>query len=120
MKRFLSIVGLMLISAVALAATSTAFMPATTTKTIAASASSASVIFADNDMDGDCLRIFNSTSAVAYLKYGHGTSLTATTADLAIAPGGVEVLNVGQYTNIIAVVLSTSSGSVYVTKGSGL
>lgn len=109
----------LLLSAAVWAATSTAFNAMSTTKTVSASTTSASATWADNDKAGDCLRVFNNTTAVAFLKYGIGAQ-TATTANIAIAPGAVEVIAVGDATDTVAVILSTGTGSVYLTKGSGL
>lgn len=119
MKRLTLLLAGLLLSVAAWAATSTAFQPMTTTKTISASVTTASATWADNDMAGDCLRVFNSTTAIAFIHFGNGAQ-TATSADLPIAPGAVEVIQVGGYANTVAVILSTSTGSVYVTKGSGI
>lgn len=119
MKRLLGFFGLFALSAMAWAATNTPFQAMTTTKTVSASTTSASATWADNDKAGDCLRVFNNTTAVAFLKYGLGTQ-TATTANIAIAPGAVEVIMIGEAADTVAVILSTGTGSVYLTKGSGL
>lgn len=119
MKRLALLIGLLGLSVAAWAATSTAFQAMSSNKTISASTSSASVTWSDSEMAGDCLRVFNGTTAIAFIKYGNGAQ-TATSSDYAVAPGAVEVLAVGSNTNTVAAILSTGSGSVYVVKGSGL
>lgn len=124
MKRLSLLLGLLLgsllLSLAAWAATSTAFMPMTTTKTISASGTSASATFANNDKAGDCLRIFNANTETAFIKYGIGAQ-TATTAGLPVAPGAVEIIQVGEAMDTIAVITAGAGGAaVYATKGSGL
>lgn len=119
MKRFISACVLSLVATLAGAATSTAFFVYTATNTISGSTTSASATWGAADQGGDCIRVFNSTTAIAYIKYGKGAQ-TATSADLPIAPGGVEVIGVSDGVDTVAVLLSTGTGSVYVTKGTGL
>lgn len=100
-------------------ATCTAFLPKTTTKTISASTTSASATWTDADKSGDCLRIFNSTAGVAFVRIGRGAQ-TATTADIPIAPNAAEVIGCNDNSDTVAVILSTGTGSVYATKGEGI
>lgn len=120
-KRFISalILSMAMTMTAAMAATSTAYFVYTSTKTISGSTTSASATFTSADQGGDCLRIFNSTTAIAFVKYGKGAQ-TATSADLPIAPGAVEVIGISEGVDTVAVILSTGTGSVYVNKGTGL
>lgn len=119
MKKLAALSLLLLASICAWAATSTAFQAMTPTLTISGSTTTASAAWGASQNAGDCLRVFNSTTAIAFIHYGNGAQ-TATTADIPIAPGAVEVIQVGGYADTVAVILSTGTGSVYVTKGSGL
>lgn len=104
-------------------ATSTAFRHQSITLTIAASTVSASAAFTGADIIGDCLRIFNNTSAIAFVRTGNsrdGTITAVVATDIPIAPNSVEVLGCNDSNDIIAVILSAGTGNVYVTKGQGI
>ncbi|WP_284944557.1 hypothetical protein [Acidisoma cladoniae] len=68
---------------------------------------------------GPSLLVYNSTTAIAYLRLGATTSLTATSSDLPIPAGSQMLLSVSTTVTAAAVVLSTASGRVYLTRGSG-
>lgn len=65
------------------------------------------------------LRIYNASSAIAFVRWQNASGPTATTSDIPIPAGGVEVFeaNGAQY---VAVILSTGTGDVYFTSGRGL
>lgn len=100
-------------------ATSTAFLPKTTTLTISASTTSADESWPTPGSDGDCLRVFNATDGIAFIAIGRGAQ-TATTANIPIAPNSVEVIGCSDGSDTVAVILSAGTGSVYVTKGEGI
>lgn len=68
---------------------------------------------------GPSLLIFNSTTAIAFLRLGATTTLTATSADMPIPAGGRALLSVGTTVTSAAILLSSGSGLVYLTRGSG-
>lgn len=98
---------------------SSAWGPSGTTKTISASVTSASATWASNETAGDAIRIYNACSVVAFVRFGKGAQ-TATSADIPIAPGSVEIIGCTNAVDTVAVILPSSAGSVYVTKGSGI
>lgn len=104
-------------------ATSTAFRAQSKTLTIAASTTSASSAWTGADILGDCLRIFNNTSAIAFVRTGNsrdGTITALVASDLPIAPNAVEVIGCNDSDDTFAVILLSGSGNVYVTKGQGI
>lgn len=82
---------------------------------------SASTSSADEAITAGChaLRIVNTSAGVAFVKTAENTALSATTADFPVAAGQTAVMNIKSNHNIVAVILSTGSGSVYVTPGTG-
>ncbi|GAB0116904.1 hypothetical protein [Acidisoma sp. 7E03] len=92
-----------------------AFNPEATV-TLAASTTSAAVTLGGA---GPSLLVYNATGALAFLRLGATTALTATTGDLPVPPGGQILLGIGATVSAAAVVLSAGSGSVYLTRGSG-
>jgi hypothetical protein len=92
-----------------------AFSPEATVH-IAAGTVSSAVALSGN---GPSLLVFNSTSSVAFLSLGASTSLTATSSSLPIPAGAQILLSVGPTVTGVAVLLSSGSGTVYLTRGSG-
>ena len=73
------------------------------------------------------LQVFNDTTGVAFVALCPTSTCTASagsagtsTSDYPVAPGSVVVLSVPQGTSYVAVILSTSTGPVYVTPGAGI
>ena len=62
------------------------------------------------------VRVFNLAGAVAYVRLGG----VASSADLPMPAGGVEVLTVQPGVTTISVVLASGTGNVYATLGSGI
>jgi len=88
-----------------------AFIP---TGTVAVAASTSSVVAALPGQ-GDTLLIYNTTSGVAFVVAGP----TATTAGYVVPPGARGLMKCGLVATQVAVILSTGSGTVYVTQGTG-
>ena len=65
------------------------------------------------------LRIVNPTAVVAFVKTGEGSALTATSADFPVAGGESVIIRKPSNHNIVAVILASSTGTVYVTPGEG-
>ena len=89
------------------------FVPSGTV-TIAATTASASAALSQ----GDTVLIYNSSTGIAFVAFGNG-SAAATIAGTPIPPGGSLMLYVGPIVNTAAVILSTGTGNVYVTAGTG-
>jgi hypothetical protein len=66
---------------------------------------------------GRTCRVYNATSAVCFIKFG-GSTVTATTADMPIPPGAVEVFSIGDAT-YIAGITGGGTGTLYATPGFG-
>lgn len=93
------------------------FRPAES-KTISASTTSANAAWTAGVGDKVTeLRVYNAATAVAFIRWGTGAQ-TAVNTDMAIAPGATEVFYKG-YSNNVAVILASGTGSVYVSAGEG-
>ncbi|MCB8874761.1 hypothetical protein [Acidisoma silvae] len=92
-----------------------AFSPEATVSVAAGIASNAVALGGS----GPSLLVFNSTSSIAFLRLGASTSLTATSGDLPVPAGVQLLLTVGATVTAAAVLLSSGSGTVYLTRGSG-
>lgn len=102
-----------------------AFQPTAKTALISASGTSANLAITTS-LTGQ-VQVYNSTSATAFIIFCATSSCTASvgsagtsTSDYPIGAGAVIVLSVPAGTTFVAVVLSTSTGSVYFTPGVGL
>jgi predicted RNA-binding protein len=62
------------------------------------------------------VRIYNPLSATVFVRWGTSAQ-TAVTTDMAIAPGTVEMFTKNNATRLAAI--STSTGSLYITTGTG-
>jgi len=104
-------------------ATSSAFLPKTTTKTLSGTTASSSATFSETDKDGDCLRLVVATvvtATVIFVRCGRGAQ-TATAADIAIpAVAGAYVIGVGTGVDTVAVITDAGTASVYACKGEGV
>lgn len=100
-------------------AADTPFQPASTTGTIAASTTTASFTWTSDVNHGDCLRVYNSTAAIVFVRHGPSPQ-TAVITDIPIGPGLERVFRVADRGDTVAVILSTGTGNVYVTKGEGV
>ncbi|MBV9756360.1 MAG: hypothetical protein JO047_04840 [Alphaproteobacteria bacterium] len=92
------------------------FRPAGTAQ-VAASTTSSSVLL---NGGGDAVLVYNSSSAVAFIKFGVGSSLQATNQDLPVPPGTRMLVHVGgPFVTTAAAILSAGAGTVYFTRGDG-
>lgn len=100
------------------------------TKTLSASSSSSSVTFDAKDVSsgttnagtigGHCIiRVYNSGTAVAFARWGTGAQ-TATTSDMPLIPGVVEVFSKAFADDTFAAITSSSTATIYVTCGEGV
>lgn len=96
-----------------------------TTKTLSASSSSSSVTFDAKDVSSSTnasghsvIRVYNAGTAVAFCRWGTGAQ-TATTADMPLIPGVVEVFCKSFADDTFAAITSSSTATIYVTCGEG-
>ncbi|GAB0115324.1 hypothetical protein [Acidisoma sp. C75] len=92
-----------------------AFTPEATV-TISASTTSTAILLGGA---GPSLLVFNATASTAFLRLGAGLQTTASLADLPIPAGGRVLLGVSATVTAAAALLSSGSGTLYLTRGSG-
>jgi len=101
-------------------ATSTAFLPKTTTKTLTAGAASSSASWSSADCDGDCVRILNLNTEPVFVRIGKGAQ-TATLSDIPVGAGATAILGCAANADTIAVIVAGAGVlSVFATKGEGV
>jgi hypothetical protein len=66
----------------------------------------------------DQVRIYNAGSALVHVKFGL-TGVTATTADMPIPSGAIEVFTIGYQTHV-ATITPSGTATIYFTRGSGI
>jgi hypothetical protein len=94
------------------------FQPAGTVTIAATTASAAAAI----PSTADTLLIFNSSASIAFIAIGGGgigSPPLAAVTNFPIPPGGSRLIFCGTVSNVVAVVLSASTGAVYVSYGTG-
>lgn len=92
------------------------FRPAGTAQ-VAAGTSSSNVLL---NGGGESVLVYNSSSAVAFVRFGVGSSLQATSQDVPVPPGTRVLLHVGgPFVTTGAAMLSVGTGTVYFTRGDG-
>lgn len=97
-----------------------------TTKTLSASSSSSSVTFDAKDVTSattlagghQVMRVYNAGTQIAFCRWGTGAQ-TATTSDMPVVPGVVEVFTKAPSDNTFAGITSSSTATVYITCGEG-
>ena len=92
-----------------------AFTPEATVSIAASTASAAAVLTGT----GPSLLVYNATSSTAFLSLGASSATTATANTLPIPAGQQILLGISATVTAAAVVLSSGSGTVYLTRGSG-
>lgn len=96
-----------------------------TTKTLSASSSSSSVTFDAKDVASSTnasghsvIRVYNAGTATVFCRWGTGAQ-TATTSDMPLIPGVVEVFNKAWADDVFAGITASSTATVYITCGEG-
>jgi hypothetical protein len=84
------------------------------TVSIAATTTSATAI----PGTGPTLLVYNASAAIGFLRLGTGT-LTALATDLPVPSGAQMLLSVSPTVTAAAVILSSGSGTIYVSRGTG-
>lgn len=121
-------------------ATITPFRPSQgTTKTLSASSSSASVTFDAKDVSASTsatgtsgsninsgtigghsvIRVYNAGTQLAFGRWGTGAQ-TATTSDMPLVPGVVELFSKSWADDTFAAITSSSTATIYITCGEGV
>lgn len=85
------------------------------TVSLPASTNSASTPLASGT--GACQRLYNAVTTTAFLRFGTGP-LVATTADMPLPPGAVEIQTVPPG-SVMAAITATGTATVYATAGEG-
>lgn len=90
--------------------------------TVAATNAATAGIIPGGNTSGAQVQIANQSAAWAYVNFGIAGAVTAATvaASYPIAPGAVVVLTAAAEVTGVSVILSTGTGSVTFTRGSGL
>jgi hypothetical protein len=89
----------------------------TGTAQVAASTSSGNVLL---NGGGEAVLVYNSSSAVAFVSFGVGSSLHATNQDVPVPPGTRMLVHVGgPFVTMAAAMLAAGAGTVYFTRGDG-
>jgi hypothetical protein len=91
-----------------------AFEPQTHYSLSVSTTSASQSIYAGAEM----VRLYNSTTGTVFVRWGSGAQ-TAVTTDMALAPGGVEVFDKGA-ASTLAAIMSSGSGTLYISVGSGV
>lgn len=92
------------------------FRPAGTAQ-LAASTTSSNVLL---NGGGEAVLVYNASSAVAFIQFGVGSSLQATSQDMPVPPGTRMLVHVGgPFVTAAAAALSAGTGIVYFTRGDG-
>jgi len=100
----------------------TPFLPdkaVTVTVSATTSSSRGAITFAGSKATFPQARVYNAGSVAVFVEFGSST-VAATTADMPIAPGAVEVFTLEDGDTHMAAITASSSASVYVTAGRGV
>lgn len=109
------------------------------TKTLSASSSSSSVTFDSKDVSSSAsstgtsgsvidrgtigghqvIRVYNAGTATVFVRWGTGAQ-TATTADMPVVPGVVELFSKAPADDTFAGITASSTATVYITCGEGI
>ena len=68
---------------------------------------------------GETVVVTNTTSYLAYVRFGSDATVVASTADMPVLPNSRAVLSVNPLISYVAALLTGGSGSVLFTRGDG-
>ncbi|HQT87971.1 MAG TPA: hypothetical protein PK677_05385 [Acidiphilium sp.] len=91
------------------------FRPAGTV-VIGASAAAASIALPPG---GSSMLVYNSTTSVAFIRFGMVGDTTAQISDTPVPPGARMLFDAGRLVTTASVVLASGTGSVFFTRGDG-
>lgn len=87
------------------------------TAQLAASSSSSSIPLSGG---GEAVLVYNATSSIAFVRFGVGAGLVATSSDTPVPPGSRMLMHVGgPFVTMAAAVLASGSGTVFFSRGDG-
>jgi hypothetical protein len=86
------------------------------TATISASTTAA---YASIVGHGEAVLVTNTTGAVAFIRFGTNNTVTATNTDMPVPANGRLLLHCGSVASTTSVILTSGSGTVYVSRGDG-
>lgn len=96
---------------------------ATTTISVSTTSANGALLKAPNGSDFQ-IRVYNAGTVPVFIQKGANSTVTATTADLPLAPGALEVLTVrntaANPTTHIAAIAASGTATLYITTGIGL
>ena len=88
----------------------------TGTVSLAAGATSANVALAGG---GDSVVVTNTSAALAYVRFGSDSSVMASVADMPVLANSRVMLSANSLITYAAAILSSGSGAVFFSRGSG-
>ena len=91
------------------------FRPSGTTSIVASTAAAATNLAGG----GSSILVFNSTGAVAFIRFGVASGTAATNGDTPIPAGGRMLLDGGPLVTHASAILASGTGTVYFTRGDG-
>ena len=68
---------------------------------------------------GDSVVVTNTTTGLAYIRFGSDLTVTASTADMPILPGSRLLLSVNSLISYAAAISPSGSGSILFSRGDG-
>jgi hypothetical protein len=68
---------------------------------------------------GETVVVTNPTNALAYVRFGSDSGISATSQDMPVLPGGRVILSINSLITHAAAVLASGSGTVLLTRGDG-
>ena len=68
---------------------------------------------------GDSVVVTNTTSALAYIRFGSDPTVTASIVDMPILPGSRLILSVNSLISYAAAISTSGSGSILFSRGDG-
>jgi hypothetical protein len=88
--------------------------------TLSATSTSSNGVMANAVSEGQ-VRVFNTCSAIAFVKFGNSSGLTASTSDIPLAPNSIEIFSVSTSYSYASVVLAAGGPcDVSFLRGAGL
>lgn len=92
-----------------------AFLPAGTASIAATTTASAIALVGG----GETVVVTNASASVAFVRFGTDPSVTASSVDMPVLANSRVVLTVNPIVSYAAIVLTSGTGSVFVTRGNG-
>ena len=65
------------------------------------------------------LYIYNPNAGIAFVAYGTTSQTANTTTSFAVPPGAAMIIDMDVFATNVAVIMSTGSGTVYISVGTG-